>query len=49
MESVVEREARLKKIALDLYGRCKSENLTVGEFNRTMEILKVTVANQTKI
>ncbi len=49
MESIFDREARLNKIALDLYERCKSENLTIGEFNRTTEILKAIVANRVKI
>ena len=49
MENILEREERLKKIALDLYRRCKSENLTFGEFGRVLEILGTIAANQTKL
>lgn len=38
-ESVQERETRLKKIALDLYERCKSEKLTLSDYERTKIIL----------
>jgi len=49
MENCIERDNRLKIIALDLLERCKNDNLTLVEFNRTIEILRNEIAIQTKI
>jgi predicted HTH domain antitoxin len=49
METIIDREERLRKIALYLFERCKSENLTVYDFNRMAEILKIIVTTETKI
>ncbi|HZK85704.1 MAG TPA: hypothetical protein VFC58_13775 [Desulfosporosinus sp.] len=49
MENIIDREKRLRKIALDLFERCKSENLTVYDFNRMAELLKIIVTTETKI
>jgi len=49
MESLIAREERLRNLAADLYERCRGKNLTVSEFQRTLEILNATVANQTMI
>jgi len=46
-ESVEEREARYKKVALTMFEVCKSEHLTISEFNRTIEILDTLVIQQT--
>ena len=41
-EQVQEKEQRLKEIALDILGKCKSENLTISEFYQLLEILRKT-------
>ena len=34
------RREELKKFALDFYEKCKSKNMTINEFNLTMDFLK---------
>lgn len=51
-ESMIDRENRLQKIALDLYDlyeRCEGDHLTINEFNRTLELLRVCMENDTRI
>lgn len=36
---VKERDERLKKIALDLFERCESEELTVWEYKKVLEYM----------
>lgn len=38
-ESTKEREERIKKVALDLFERCKSNNLTVSDFHQVLDAL----------
>lgn len=38
--SISERECKLKKIALDLYQRCKDERLSLGEFKHVLWLAK---------
>lgn len=44
-----EKQAKIKNIALDLYEKCKSENLTVYETNLVADKLKDIVLHATKL
>lgn len=39
LAKIKERDNRLKKIALDLFERCESEELTVWEYRKVLELM----------
>lgn len=48
-ESAKEREMRIEKVALDLFERCKSNNLTISDFYYVMNMLVKIMENRTII
>ncbi len=44
-----QRQEELKKIALDFYEKCKSNNMTINEFNETIGFLQLHMQNNAVI
>lgn len=48
-ESVIKREERIKKIALEVLDTCKGKDMSLNEFLRVMEMMKIIVFNESRI